>query len=358
MKNRIFKISKSLFLISILVVGLWLSERILNNMTDYEEWDLFYTFEKDSIELIHFGSSHCGQTFVSTLESEILGFDVFNINSPGASIEQVKYVMLEVLKTQKPKIVTIEMYSIIPYSTSDYKPLNVHGAFDLMKFSKNKIDAVMYNIPDDTKIEYFFPLSVYHLKWKEITLHEIKRNILVFTNNSSLFYGYTPSATIYSAEENISILPYSNVITESKSLPPERMELLQDIVDICEENDTKLIFITAPFIEQGNMTYSELKKYTNGLAEFAEENNIDIIDYCEMADEIEIYTSNLANEGHLNISGAYKVSTSFAEYIEQNYYFLFDGCSWDYKEDMLEKQEKLEERYKNFVTTLEDERQK
>ena len=358
MKNRILKIFKSFFLISILVIGLWLSERILNNITDYEEWDSFYELKKASIELIHFGSSHSAQTFVSTLESEKLGVDVFSINSSGAVIEQIKYVLIEVLKTQKPKVVTIEMFSVIPYSTSDYKLLKVHGAFDLMKFSKNKIDAIKYNIPDDTKMEYFFPLSVYHLEWKEITLNEIKRNILVFTGYFPLFDGYTPGATIYSTEENVSILSSPDTITEVKSLPPERMKLLQDIADICEENDIKLIFITAPFIEQENIPYSELKKYTNGLEQFAEENNIDIIDYCEMADEMGIYTSNLANRGHLNISGAFKVSSAFAEYLKENYDYLFDGCTWEYKDDISEKQDKLNKIHQDFLDRLADERQK
>lgn len=113
----------------------------------------------------------------------------------------------------------------------------------------------------------------------------------------------------FSGSDHIVPTVISNPATfEQKELPDSSVRLLDKIVNICNENNIRLIFYTVPY--EGEYNYSD------AMAEYAAANNCTYLNLFEHMDDVGLNgDTDFMDIEHLNISGATKVADYLGEYI-------------------------------------------
>lgn len=334
-KKRIIKIF--IFILLLVMTILLLNSIFQPYNANFDKLKIYYQYPKNTFDLIFYGNSHNDHAYIPMIFNETLQCDSINLAVAGGRLEQAYFIMKETLKDHQPKVMVLEAFAMTPYDINEYVPHLIHHSFDTMHFSKNKIDAIKYNVPNGDKLEFYLPLLTYHLRWKEEDF--IKDTLMNFTSPYQInpYYGARLLMIMKYKVEN-DPLHLQSIYTEEKLiLPNERMEMFENIAKLCQENDVQLIVVGSPYITQSNLPSEEIHMYLNGIEQLAKDYSIDIIDLNTIADEIEIYKGDLSDDGHLNISGATKASQYLSNYIREKYGDLFRDVSYDLKEETADK---------------------
>ena len=95
------------------------------------------------------------------------------------------------------------------------------------------------------------------------------------------------------------------------------IKYLDKIYELCQKKGAKLILVKAPL-----PCYDRVIEETNTVSDWAEEHDIELINYMRLQDVLELnfYTDSLDGGTHLNESGAGKVSKHLAAYLKENYF--------------------------------------
>ena len=134
----------------------------------------FYKLEKNSVDVLFFGSSHA----VSSLNPQVIydtyGITSYNLGSEQQSLVVTYYWLREALKYQSPKAVVIDTYMIHKFSDAYvYNDMNcseaaVRKAMDNMRLSPLKWEAaqtIAKTDPTQDSLSYIFPNIRYHSRW-------------------------------------------------------------------------------------------------------------------------------------------------------------------------------------------------
>lgn len=95
------------------------------------------------------------------------------------------------------------------------------------------------------------------------------------------------------------------------------IKYLDKIYELCQKKGAKLILVKAPL-----PCYDRVIEETNTVSDWAEEHDIELINYMRLQDVLELnfYTDSLDGGTHLNENGAGKVSKHLAAYLKENYF--------------------------------------
>lgn len=309
-----------LTLLVALIVGL--TNRILMPKYYYDNtWPTtstyvdFYEMKKDTVDILFFGSSHG----VSSFSPQKL-YDDFSIKSYNLSSEQqnllVSYYWLkEALKYQSPKAVVLDSYILYSYKPDEAlnsSEATTRKAFDFMRWSKNKIDAINDVAALDekqSKASYYFTNIRFHTRWK--SLNEDDFTFFIMENHGGL-KGFS-ALSGYCMNEKYT--PFkAGTADEKASMHPIMKEYLDRIVQLCKSEGITLILTKTP------STAANIGKY-NTLMEYAAEKDILYIDYNEES----VYQAtgfdfprDAHDNGHLNIWGAEKVTEYIGDYLKNH----------------------------------------
>lgn len=260
----------------------------------------FYSMEEDSLEYLCIGSSHMYCT-VNPLEvwkdSGIPGFVLATQQQP---LTASYYYIKEALKTQSPKVVFVEAFMI----NKDIDDSAVfYDAIDPLKFSINKLQLINNLVPQENRPNYYFNILKYHTRWKDIGLGDIKA---AFVEPKDFYKGFVALDGTYQGTNYIP--DYSSV--QAANLTDESLEILAKIKDLIQSSGAKMVLLIAP----NNDAFSATAKAATA---WAQDNNVDVLDYSLLLDQIGVDPScDYYDGGHLDISGAQKVSLHFSNYLK------------------------------------------
>ena len=181
--------------------------------------------------------------------------------------------------------------------------------YDAMKLNKNKIEAIIDPVQNNSKseqISFIFPILRYHSRWTELEDEDFSKNKGKYDN---IFKGYWLVKDIepYEGER------YNKYQEISKT----ELKYFEKIVDLCKENNIELIAVEFPSIQTWNSDKKER------VEQIAKDNNVRFLDLHDVLDEIGIdWSKDTGDEGyHLNISGAEKISDYLGKFLSENYEF-------------------------------------
>jgi hypothetical protein len=307
-------------------------------------FDSYYSEKENSIDVLLLGSSH---TF-NGLDPSILwskeGIASFCLASSGQPIWDSYYYLKEALKYQKPKVVILDVYTTA-YLNSEYnaEETTIKGNFG-MRLSKNKIDSLITGNDKSLFIDYLLQYPLFHKRYDEITENDFEKFSDKYTYQYFKGFGNEFNVAKLEKPDNISN------ITETGDLYPKNEEYLMKIINYCKEMNVNLILTAIPY----QVTADEQKKI-NRIAQIAQENSVNFIDFNHMYDEVGIdFSTDFKNKGHLNYSGSNKVSAWFADYLKQTYALpdrrgQSEYSSWD------ENLERMNRRkYNNQIANIKD----
>lgn len=318
-KNAYIAIKTVIFL----VVGILLYQEVNAVFVEKSTYGRYLNFKHmENVDLLILGSSHSdngiGAAAIETGLEERLGrkTDVYNYSIFGMRLEQMYYVLQEVLKTQKPKLIVIEAFSFVESEPENYEILT-RRAFDYFPLSMNKIEAVKYCA--DGKYEtYLIPLLKYHTRWKELTAEDIG-----YRFRSSLWEkdgrAYNTTKQVMERKDDYFSQDFS-VINEEQALGKRAEEKLQDILQLAEKNQIKVLFLSIPFKQQLGVSSVDSIRMNNYVdAKYVNGESVRMLDLNRKANEIKFGYKYLKDEGHSNRKGAKKVTNILIDYISEQY---------------------------------------
>ena len=276
----------------------------------------FYNNNMDNVDVLFLGTSHTYTAINPAVLWEKQGITSYNLGTSAQPIITSYYQLKQALTISSPKVVVLDVFGTTDY-IDDLKLkeeyLNIN--YSAMPLSQNKVELAKKQLLGDLTqkdtLDYILGYPIYHSKYAAGQLKTID------------FYGeMVDSERFYKVDKNDKGF-FSNVNTTPITLPKmditETSELLIDdeeylklIVELCNENNIKLVFMIAPYQASKN----EIKRF-NSVKLFAEENDIKFINFFEK--NIVNEETDFADTGHLNIYGAEKISVYMARFLKNNF---------------------------------------
>ena len=279
--------------------SLWTLNRvfIVKNREGVTNMQDFYAQEKNSIDVLLLGSSHCGMNLdTATLWSEY-GMASYALWGSVQPFWNSYHFLVEALKTQTPKAVVLETYAAIfwqEYGHEEGQVINTAG----MRPSLNKWEAVKVSAPQERWLDLFFGLPLYHERFSDLSQDDYEH--FPWTEGLILDKGSLPS---YSSHRTVK--PAGSLDTqEVAQLLDKEEEYLRKIISLCQSRDIPILLIKTPI---NGLYLQDQQPYYNRVAEIAEEYGVPFCNLNLLCDEIGLSEEDFAiDDNHLNIKGARK----------------------------------------------------
>lgn len=324
-KNRVKLAIKfiSFVLITCICVGMvneWLKPKYYYNQT-YPTTNTyldFYKLEKNSVDVLFFGSSHAVTSFNPQVIYDNYGITSYNLGCEQQSIVVTYYWLREALKYQSPKVIILDTYTLYKYYDAYvYNNMNcgetaVRKAMDNMRLSPLKWEAgkVIEEIdPTQSGLSYLLLNIRYHTRWTSLGEDD-------YMEEAMIEHGGTKGFTVLGGTNpDLSYVPFKDSDVSTVDADPmvgTSEEYLDKIVDLCARENIQLILVNIPCRESIE-SYKSTKEYadSHGLLyyDFNEERLYNEIDYNA--------SENLLS--HLNYLGAEKVSLYIGSLLKTKY---------------------------------------
>ncbi len=275
----------------------------------------FYEMERNSVDVLFFGSSHAVNGFNPQELYNQYGITSYNLGCEQQNLVLSYYWLKEALRYQTPKVVVLDGYILFPYNRNE--PLNSaeacsRKALDFMRWSsvkKEAIDTICEIDKKQTVLSYYLPNIRYHTRWMglsedDFTFEEMEKHYEL-KGYSALTYSYNQEG-------------YQPLIKGSTEEHTEMVELMREYLDkirvLCEEHGIQLVLVKTPAMSQ------DIGKY-NTMQAYASEHQLLFYDFNEQALYQEIgyqFAMDNADSGHGNLWGAKKVTSYLGKILTEN----------------------------------------
>ncbi len=266
----------------------------------YSSMESFYDLEKDTVEVLFLGSSHCYCSVIPARLWEDYGMASFNMAISGQDLAGSYYNFKEALKTQDLKVVCVDLYGCTFHGYLIEG--NLYRNTLSRKLSLISIDAVNSMVETDNKSDYILRWPIIHTRYKELKKQD-------FLNERPAYLGYSSGFNTNA----IAKLEYAYV--EPKPFGEEEQEWLLKIIELAQESDTELVFFLAPY-----QVPLEAQEYLAYAKEMIAEYDIPVIDMVELSEAVGLdWSRDFIDYGHTNYFGACKVTDYLGKFLKVNY---------------------------------------
>ena len=273
-------------------------------------WNHAYTFyqnPKNSIDVLFIGSSHVHTGIDISLLYKEYGISSYDFSSSGQPLPTSYFYVKEALKTQKPKLIIFDSYSLRHTDYRFHKDSYFMSGIFGMRFSLDRINLIKLQLPNNKWNGYFNPLLIYHNRYNNIT----KMDFLYYGmmgNASSKGYWYGLK------NQKIQRSQISN-FTELTNLNVEFEKYYRKIIELANNNNIPILIITIPFSVDKDM-----QRFFNTAKAIAEEYNVPFIDFNLYYDNYNLkFNEDFNDWSHLNYKGAAKFTRYLGKYLKENY---------------------------------------
>ena len=265
--------------------------------------DTFYALDEDVVDVAFLGSSHCYCAVNTATLWEQYGMAAYSLSISGQDMASSYFCLKEMLKTQRPRVVCVEMYysNLQGYQVKGNLYRNLLG----YRISRNFVDAVESIAEDGEKRDILLKWPIVHTRYAEL-----KRQDFEPDPQMRLYMGWE---TGFDVEDIGEMSVYQK--EESLEIPQETEEWIRKIIALAREEDVELCFFLAPFgaDERAQMQY----RYVENLAQ---ENGIPFLNMIALQEELQLDTArDFSDTGHTNSYGAEKVTEYLGGFLAGHY---------------------------------------
>lgn len=262
--------------------------------------DTFYSLEKNSIDVLFLGPSQLFCSVNAKLLNEKYGIKAFDFAASAQNLKTTVYYLKEALKTQKPRLVMVEISSIYWEKQSYTEEQNLAWNYTANNISKEKISS-LYEISDgdlSTVFNYSIPLIKFHSRWGQLN-----KNDFHYEYDKSLL-GYAP----IDKTNPVSLNGFED--TEKQVVPDYSAEPIKELAELCSENGVEIVFFKSPVA-------AWTKGDSEGVKTIMKQFDFTFIDFNDFNDEIGLdEKKDFFNKSHLNSSGAFKFSKYLVQFLK------------------------------------------
>jgi hypothetical protein len=294
------------------------------NFNPQKRWVDFYEMEED-IDLFFLGASHAYRSFDPEIFDKRLNINSFNIGSSSQNPIDSYYILNEVLRYKKPKMVVLEV-TWLTMEGNDYEYNSATYNYDFMKFSTNKINYLFNGFELDQYIKANLLSVRYHENYKDSKT--VKENIENKFINKIIPYKheimneeYYKDKGFVASQKEVS---YAKLINENQfndyrgfNFNDRRLNYFKKIIKLCKENNIEIILVTAPIPIESIRKVSDYEKIHNFISGIAKEDDVEYLDFNLVnRNYISFRNQCFKDDNHLNFKGAKIMSNLLVDYID------------------------------------------
>lgn len=267
--------------------------------------DAFHSLQKDTAEVIIYGSSHAWKGCDTKTMYRQHGLAAYNYGANWQALNTTLLFMQDSFRTQSPKVACVDTFyldDVLHYTQMNgqiYYTRNI-------PFSREKLAYLRHCFGRNLEsyVTYFMPLWMFHENWSEIKRENFVDNFSVEECIRNL--GYSPDNSIQPA-----VLGDPDDFPQEE-LPDYTLNVLDSMVEACREKGVALLFYTCPY--EGEFTYSD------AIESYAKENGCAYLNLFAYTEEMDLNpNTDFRDPTHLNNTGAAKVADFLGRYISENY---------------------------------------
>lgn len=333
--NKIIK-NIALFLLTISLIAC--SATYFGNVLRPIETDInvvnietFQSLPKDSLDVILLGSSRMWRG-INTMELyDKYGIGAYNIGCNWQHINTTNLFLHDALKRQTPKVVVIDATNAhLPLMDVDMDGEIYYTEKIPWSYTKYRCVRQYFGRGLERYFSYFVPLCAFHENWQNVSADNFndeninvdflkeKENVDENEFYRTMGFGNTDIVT------KVKIKDYKEF--EQRPFEKYATDVLDDIVNTCNQNNVKILFVTIPFEGESN--------YINAMDEYAKQKGCDYINLYAHIDEIGLnFDADFGDPSHLNTSGATKIADFIGAYMEEKYeltdFRTIQGNQWE-----------------------------
>ena len=265
----------------------------------------FYDLDKDVVDVLFLGSSHCYCTVNVSQLWEKHGVASYSLAISGQDLASSYYCIKEAFKTQHPKVIFVEAFGVTYHGYGVES--NLYRNLLSYKTSGNFYQAVESIAEEENAKDLLLRWPVVHTRYKELQEKD-------FTGDLPLYMGYRPeyrTSVVNWMEEGR--WAYENCGIGTIELEEE--EWVNKIIALCKKEGSELVFFVSPY----TASIEEQMKF-NALEQIARREQVGYLNFFMMADEIQLNSdADFIDWGHTNASGATKVTGYLGKYLKKNF---------------------------------------
>ncbi len=270
----------------------------------------FYELPENSVDVLVLGSSHAYQGINTAVMWQEYGYTVFNLCGPAQPIWNTYYYFEEALKTQSPKVVILDVYTVhfaFDYDETSNAIKNTYG----LKWSDTKKEAIKASFDSEKYGEqYLYEFLQTHSRYSDLS----KTDFYPYMANEEMYESYKGFYCYYKSKEvadkDYTDVDYLNYMTE------KNYEYYTKILELAKERNISIFVTAIPFAANnyyvGHFNEAQLiaeqygVPFYNLLKEYKDDLGLD-------------YKTDFADNQHLNHLGNTKLTKFFGDIIKKDY---------------------------------------
>ncbi|MBQ6343127.1 MAG: hypothetical protein IJI41_08405 [Anaerolineaceae bacterium] len=269
----------------------------------------FYDLPEDTVDVLFLGSSHIGMNISTDMlwnKYGIAGYKCWGSTQP---IWNTYYYLKECLKYQTPKVVVVDVHgATFSYDYADYV-LQIKNTMG-MRFSQNKIDAVINSAPENQWGNLLLELPTFHTRYNELT--EADFQYFPWNKHNDI--------TVLVNQAQDLVFPFEIIdkdqTTETEPMAEKEEKYLRAIIELCQEKNVPLELIAAPY----QLSEFEQKRFRGVRDVISEYEGIRFTNFNDVYKDYGIDPqTDFLDPGHFNAAGVPKYSYAVAGLLMEKY---------------------------------------
>lgn len=316
MQKKIKIVVSCVITICLTVCFLFYLTNLMERKSSVIKYTDFFEQEED-FDVLFLGTSHVINGVFPMELWDKYGIISYNFGGHSNELATTYWVMENALKYTNPQIVVIDCMQLSSSCKSSDIFSFLHLSLDAFPLSETKVKAV-WDLLDDpvlddavekgmtrqsdeprTKMGLLWNYSVYHSRWAEIGQLDFEPD---------LTYEKGAESNIGLSRETL------NKISSERKMTPGTTgeEYLRRMIEDCQKRKIEVLLTYLPFSAS-----EEQQMEANYVYDIAEEYGVHYINFLDI--ELVNYQTDFCDAGHLNPSGARKVTNFLGEYLVSNY---------------------------------------
>lgn len=305
---RIIAAALSLLL---LVNGLAAANRLLcvKSQDGIDQARAFYHQPENSIDVVFLGSSHIHCNINTAYLWTEYGIAAYDYSAAEQPLWMTYYWLREFCKTQKPKLVVLDVYSPAAYE-ADYQYRWMEENLFGMRFSANKLEMMQASVEKKRLSDYFPAFTVYHQRYTELNGEDW--DYLTGRMELQNFKGFHPLfGTEHVDLDSLMAASDTAELGAGRTLSAKSEKYLRKIISYTRKRNIPLVLISAPY-----QKHPDEDVVLRQIEQIAAEEKIPFADFYRELSRIGIDEDRDMNDvSHLNYRGSRKYTAYLAAYL-------------------------------------------
>lgn len=253
MKRKVLEfLSAVIFSLAVLYAVVQISEATLPYRDGYGcLWRQYLLEEKDSINVMFFGSSLAYCNVIPSVIYEETECTAYVMAGPQLTIKQTYYYMKEAFKTQSPKLVFLETAGMFFSEFTDYSRINI----GYMPYSLNRAAAAFFAVESEERLGALFTPYNYHELWLDYFDEDKKEEAYrIYTYDKLAGYTFLRATVAQDKNRDRSLTDYN------EETYAENLKTLKKIIELCNKKGANLVLYSTPMYKPLDISYYEMLK--------------------------------------------------------------------------------------------------